>query len=241
MKLFGPDLFCTALLLLAGAGATSAADPPKKGAGTPAQGAGTPSNGVAPAAKPGLQFDKSCDARYGKMTAKEYINRSIQFMPGLAQAGKDGLQILTEALKVQSKAAGAKKPTASPEDLGRIIATYRVLFGDIKGDDPNFKTEASKHISNIAETMDSLDRMIKTKKPDLTIHCSDDWLEENPKAPKVPKPKTPAAKGSTYLYDSDRQIWDEVKGGKPCKGQFAAVTSINKELPGKGREKAKER
>ena len=228
MKFFGPDLLCTALLLFASAGTTSAADPPKKG-------------GAAAASKPGLEFDASCNTRYGKMTAKEYINRSIKFMPDLANAGKDGLETFIQALEVQSKAPGAKKPTATPEDLKRIIATYRVLFGDIQADDPAFQTDAQTHIAKIKEAVSSLNRMATTKKPNLINNCNDDSLDYKPKAPKMTKPTKAPTTGHKYLYDTDRHIWEEVKGGKPCQGNKAAVTSINKTIPGKGREKGKER
>jgi hypothetical protein len=232
MKLLGSDILCTALLLFASAGTTSAAEP-KKGGAAPA--------GAGAAPKAGLEFDASCNTKYGKMTAKEYINRSIKFMPELAKAGKGGLETFIQALEVQSQAPGAKKPTATPEDLKRIIATYRVLFGDLQPDDPAFQTDAKNHITKLKEAVSSLDRMANVKRPNLMIHCNDDWLDEKPKAPKVPKPTKPASKGHKYLYDTSMHVWEEIKGGKPCQGDKAAVTSTGKAAPGGKGQKKKER
>jgi hypothetical protein len=186
---------------------------------------------------PGMEFDKSCDVRYGKMTAKEYINRSIQFMPGLATAGKEGLEIVTQALRSKSGGEGAAEPSVPLDQVKRIVATYRVLFGDIKVKDPNFAADAQDHIAKIRDTMSSLDRMIKTKKPNLIIHCNDDWLDANPKAPKDKKPTQAPDKGHVWVYDTDRNEWEQLKGGKPCQGQNAAMTYINKSAAEKRKER----
>ncbi|KAH6638227.1 hypothetical protein C7974DRAFT_156682 [Boeremia exigua] len=225
MKLFGADVLCAALLFV-NANAFSF-----------------------DLSKRALKFDASCNTKYGSLTAKQLIDKSMDLQPKLAAAGKDSLDILITALEYQSKPAGAnlKKPSVSKDKLDKIIATYRVLFGEIqakKADgtpNPNFETEAKKHIAAIKVTRESLDRMTKSGKPNLIIHCNDDWLTE--KAPKTAKAK-PTEKletGFQYLYDMDRAEWTKVKGGKPCQGNKAAVTSINKNLPTGGREKGPER
>ena len=72
------------------------------------------------------------NTKYGKLTGKQLIDKSIDFQPKLAKAGKDGLDVLIAALEFQIGAAGAKKPQATKDELDRIIATYRVYFGDIQ-------------------------------------------------------------------------------------------------------------
>lgn len=75
----------------------------------------------------------------------------------------------------------------------------------------------------------------------MIIHCNDDWLsEKGPKAAAAAKPTAPLASGSKYFYDMDRKNWVAVKGGKPCQGNKAAVTSMNKKIGGV-REKGPER
>ncbi|KZM18560.1 uncharacterized protein EKO05_0002337 [Ascochyta rabiei] len=195
-----------------------------------------------------LKFDKACNTKYGKLTAKQLIDKSIDFQPKLAKAGVDGLDAVIEVLKYQSETPGAKKPTGSKKELDRIIATYRILFGDImaKNDDgtpnPNFKSEAADHIAAMKTTRDTLNRMSKPGSPDLIIHCNDDWLSERgPKSMAASKPTAPATSGSQYFYDTDRNRWVSVKGGKPCQGDKAVVTSANKKLSGTSREKGPER
>lgn len=225
MKLFGADTFYTTLLLVTSVNAFSL-----------------------DLSKRALKYDKSCDAKYGKLTAKQLIDKSIDFQPKLAKAGKDGLDTLIAALEFESKAPGAKKPTASKAELDKIIATYRVLFGDIKAmnedgsPNPNFKKEAATHIAAIKDTRDSLNRMTKPGKPDLIIHCNDDWLSPTkPKGATAEKPPKALKPGNAYLYDTDRKQWISVKGGKPCQGQKATFTSKNKKLAGSKREKGQER
>ncbi|KAF3051530.1 hypothetical protein E8E11_008010 [Didymella keratinophila] len=167
--------------------------------------------------------------------------------PKLAKAGKDGLSTLIAALEYQSKVPGAKKPTVSKGELDTIIATYRVLFGDIKAknDDgtpnPNFPAEAAEHIAAIKVTRDSLNRMTKPGNLDLIIHCNDDWLSERGPKSAAPKPSEPLKSGSKYFYDMDRNRWISVKGGKPCQGNKAAVTTMNSKISGTTREKGPER
>lgn len=197
--------------------------------------------------KRALKYDASCNTKYGSLTAKQLIDKSMNFQPKLAKAGRDGLDALIAAFEYQSNVPGAKKPSVSKSKLDKIIATYLVLFGDIKvkNDDgtpnSNFKAEAAKHIAAIKVTRDSLNRMTKRGTPDLVIHCNDDWLSE--KAPKkaVPKPTAPLKPGSKYFYDSDRNRWVGISGGKPCQGGRAAVTTTNRKLSGTTREKGPER
>ncbi|KAF9699568.1 hypothetical protein EKO04_002198 [Ascochyta lentis] len=224
MKFFGTHILYTALLLVTSVDAFSFE-----------------------LSKRALKFDESCNTKYGKLTAKQLINKSIDFQPKLAKAGVDSLDTIIEVLKYQSKAPGAKKPTVSKKELDKIIATYRVLFGDIKAknDDgtpnPNFMKEAADHIAAIKVTRESLNRMTKPGNPDLVIHCNDDWLSERgPKAAAATKPTTPPATGSQYFYDTDRKRWTSLKGGKPCQGNKAAFTSMNKKS-GISREKGVER
>lgn len=224
MKLFGADVFCTVLLLITSTNAFSF-----------------------DLSKRALKFDDSCNTKYGKLTAKQLIDKSIDFQPKLAKAGKDSLDTLIAALEYQSKVPGAKKPSASKKELDKIIATYRVVFGDLqaKNDDgtpnPNFKKEAADHIAAMKVTRDSLNRMTKPGNPDLIIHCNDDWLSERAPKTAAPKPTAPLSSGSKYFYDMDRKRWVSVKGGKPCQGNKAAVTTMNKKLSGKSREKGPER
>ncbi|KAJ4992150.1 hypothetical protein SVAN01_02471 [Stagonosporopsis vannaccii] len=223
MKLFCTDLLCAALLLINSANAFSF-----------------------DLSKRALKFDASCNTKYGSLTAKQLIDKSIDFQPKLAKAGKDSLDILVAALEFQTKVPGAKKPQASKKDLDKIIATYRVLFGDIQAKNtdgtpnPNFEVEAKKHIAAIKVTRESLDRMTKPGKPDLIIHCNDDWLAERPPKTAPPKPTTPLKPGEKYYFDMDRNKWKAVMGGKPCQGNKAAVTSMNKKVNGV-REKGPER
>jgi hypothetical protein len=224
MKLFTTDLFLSALLLVTSADAFSF-----------------------DLSKRALKYDASCNTKYGTLTAKQLISKSIDFQPKLAKAGKEGLETLIAALEYQSKAPGAKKPSVSKGELDTIIATYRVLFGDIKaknGDgtpNPNFQAEAAEHIAAIKTTRDSLNRMTKPGNPDLIIHCNDDWLSERAPKSAAPKPTEPLKPGSQYFYDTDRNRWVSVKGGKPCQGNKAAVTTMNKKLSGTTREKGPER
>ncbi|KAF2622685.1 hypothetical protein BU25DRAFT_462556 [Macroventuria anomochaeta] len=224
MRLFGADVLCTALVLITCVNAFSFE-----------------------LSKRALKFDESCNTKYGTLTAKQLVDKSIEFQPKLAKAGKDSLDTLIAALEYQSKAPGAKKPSASKSELDKIIATYRVLFGDIqaKNDDgtpnPNFRKEAADHIAAIKVTRDSLNRMMKPGNPDLIIHCNDDWLSERGPKTAAPKPTAPLSSGSKYFYDMDRKRWVSVKGGKPCQGNKAAVTTMNKKLSGASREKGPER
>lgn len=197
--------------------------------------------------KRALRYDTSCNTKYGSLTAKQLIDKSIDFQPKLAKSGKDGLDNLIAALEYQSKVPGSEKPTVSKAELDTIIATYRVLFGDIKAknDDgtpnPNFQAEAAEHVAAIKVTRDSLSRMAKPGNPDLIIHCNDDWLSERGPKNAAPKPAEPLKSGSRYFYDMDRNRWVSVKGGKPCQGNKAAVTTMNKKLSGTTREKGPER
>ena len=198
--------------------------------------------------KRALKFDESCSTRYGKLTAKQLIDRSIDFQSKLAKAGMDGLDTVIELLEYQSKSSGAKKPTISKKELEKIVATYCVLFGDIKAknDDgtpnPSFKEEAADHIAAIKITRDSLKRMTKPGNQNLIIHCNDNWLSEREsKAAAATKPTAPLKSGSQYFYDTDRNRWVSLKGGKPCLGNNAIVTSMNKKLSGTTREKGPER
>ncbi|KAJ4346279.1 hypothetical protein N0V95_005544 [Ascochyta clinopodiicola] len=195
-----------------------------------------------------LKFDKSCNTKYGKLTAKQLIDKSIDFQPKLAKAGLDGLDAVVEVLRYQSETPGAKKPASSKKELDRIVATYRVLFGDImaKGDNgttnPDFKSEAADHIAAIKTTRDTLNQMSKSGSADLIIHCNDDWLSERgPKSAAASKPTAPATSGSQYFYDTDLKRWVSVKGGKPCQGDKAVVTSVNKKMSRTSREKDPER
>lgn len=223
MKLFGADIVCATLLLINSTNAFSF-----------------------DLSKRALKFDASCNTKYGSLTAKQLIDKSIDFQPKLAKAGKDSLDILIAALEFQSKAPGAKKPQASKKEVDMIIATYRVLFGDIQAKNadgtpnPSFEAEAKKHIAAIKVTRESLDRMTKPGKPNLIIHCNDDWLAERPPKTAPPKPTAPLKPGEKYYFDMDRNKWKAVKGGKPCQGNKAAVTSMNKKVNGV-REKGPER
>ena len=225
MKLFGADVLYPTLLLVSSVNAFSFDDLSKRA----------------------LKFDPSCNTKYGSLTGKQLIDKSIDFQPKLAKAGKDGLDTLIAALKFQSGVAGAEKPTVSQKELETIFATYRVLFGNIQpknadgSDNPNFKKEAADHIDAIEKTRDSLTRMTKPGNPDLIIHCNDDWLSERGPKTAGPKPAEPLKAGAQYLYDMDRNRWVSVKGGKPCQGNKGAVTSMNKKLTGTTREKGPER
>lgn len=224
MKFLGVDILCAALLLISSTNAFSF-----------------------DLSKRALKFDNSCNTKYGSLTAKQLIDKSIDFQPKLAKAGKDSLDNLIAALEYQSKVPGAKKPSVSKSELDKIIATYRILFGDIqaKNDDgtpnPNFKKEAADHIAAIKVTRDSLNRMTRPGNPGLIIHCNDDWLSEKGPKAAAPKPTAPLSSGSKYLYDMDRKRWVSVKGGKPCQGNKAAVTTMNKKLSGTTREQGPER
>jgi len=224
MKLFTADVLLSALLLVTSANAFSF-----------------------DLSKRALKYDASCNTKYGSLTAKSLIDKSIDFQPKLAKAGKDGLNTLIAALEYQSKVPGAKKPTVSKGELDTIIATYRVLFGDIKAknDDgtpnPNFQAEAAEHIATIKVTRDSLNRKTKPGNPDLIIHCNDDWLSERGPKSAAPKPSEPLKSGSKYFYDMDRNRWISVRGGKPCQGNKAAVTTMNSKISGTSREKGPER
>lgn len=223
MKFFGTDVLYTTLLLASSVNAFSF-----------------------DLSKRALTFDPSCNTKYGSLTAKQLIDKSIGFQPKLAKAGKDGLDTLIAALEYQSKAPGAKKPEISKGELDTLIATYRVLFGEIQAknadgtENPNFKKEAADHIAAIKVTRDSLARMTKSGNPNLIIHCNDDWLSEKGPKNAAPKPAAAPATGSKYFYDMDRKQWISVKGGKPCQGNKAAVTTMNKKS-GTGREKGLER
>lgn len=215
MKLFSSDVLCAALLLVSSANAFSF-----------------------DLSKRALKFDPSCNTKYGSLTAKQLIDKSIDFQPKLAKAGKDSLDLLIAVLEFQTKAPGAKKPQASKNELDKIIATYRVIFGDLQAknadgsSNPNFEAEAKKHITAIKVTRDSLSRMTKTGKPNLIIHCNDDWLAERPPKTAPPKPTVPLKPGEKYYFDMDRNKWKTVKGGKPCQGNKAAVTSMNNKVNG---------
>lgn len=193
-----------------------------------------------------LTFDASCNTKYGSLTAKQLISKSMDVQPKIAKAGKDGLDTLIEMLEYQSKAPGAKKPNISKGQLDTMIATYRVLFGDISAknpdgtDNPNFKQQAAEHIAAIKVTRDSLARMTSSRNPNLMIHCNDDWLSERAPKGAVPKPTAPLTGGAQYFYDTDRKRWTSVRGGKPCQGNKAAVTSMNKKGVA-GRETGQER
>ena len=224
MKLFKADIILSALLLVTSANAFSF-----------------------DLSKRALKYDASCNTKYGSITAKELIDKSIDFQPKLAKAGKDGLDTLIAALEYQSKVPGAKKPTVSRGELDTIIAMYRVLFGDIKAknDDgtpnPNFQAEAAEHIAAIKVTRDSLNRMTKPGNPDLIIHCNDDWLSERGPKNAAPKPTNQLKPNAKYFYDMDRSRWVSVSGGKPCQGNKAAVTTMNSKLSGTTRENGVER
>lgn len=225
MKFLGTNLLYTALLLVTSANAFSFE-----------------------LSKRALKFDESCNTKYGKFTAKQLIDKSIDFQPKLAKAGIDSLDTVIEVLQYQSNPSGAKKPKVGKNELDKIIATYRVLFGDIKAKNadgtpnPTFKQEAADHIAAIKITRDSLNRMTKSGNPNLIIHCNDDWLSERgPKNAAATKPTAPPASGFNYYYDTDRKQWVSVRGGKPCQGNKAAVTSMNKKLSGTAREKGPER
>lgn len=224
MKLFASEVLLSALLLVTSANAFSF-----------------------DLSKRALKYDASCNTKYGSLTAKQLIDKSIDFQPKLAKAGKDGLDNLIAALKYQSKVPGAKKPTVTKAELDTIIATYRVLFGDIKAknDDgtpnPNFQAEAAEHIAAIKVTRDSVSRMIKPGNPELIIHCNDDWLSERGPKNAASQPAEALKSGSKYFYDMDRNRWVSVKGGKPCQGNKATVTTMNKKLSGTTREKGPER
>lgn len=210
MKLLGADILCTALLLVSSVDAFSF-----------------------DLSKRALKFDASCNTKYGSLTAKQMIDKSIDFQPKLAKAGETSLDILIAALEFQIKAPGAKKPRASKSELDRIIATYRVIFGDIQAKNadgtpnPNFEAEAKKHITAIKVTRESLGRMTKSGKPNLIFHCDDEWLTTKPPKTAPAKPTKKLAPGSEYLFDTDRNKWKAYKGGKPCKGNKAVVTITN--------------
>lgn len=209
MRLFSADVLCAALLLVSSANATT------------------------DLSKRALKYDKSCNTKYGKLTGKQLIDKSMDFQPKLAKAGKDSLDTLIAALEFQINAAGAKKPQASKEELDRIIATYRVIFGDIQAmnedgtENPEFEAEAKKHITAIKITRDSLERAARPGKPDLVVHCDDEWLNSNPGKTAPPKPSGKLVAGSQYLYDMDRKKWKKYKG-KPCEGNQGVVISTNR-------------
>ena len=193
-----------------------------------------------------LTFDASCNTKYGSLTAKQMIQKSVNMQPKIAKAGKDSLDAMIDMLEFESKVPGAKKPNLSKGQLDTLIATYRVLFGDIqiKNPDgtpnPNFNKQAAEHIAAIKVTRDSLARMTKAGSANLIIHCNDDWLDPKPPKPAAPKPTEKLAAGKEYLYDIDRKQWKIVRGGKPCKGDKAAVTNMNMKV-GASREKGAER
>jgi hypothetical protein len=224
MKLFGVESVYTALLLVTSVNAFSSE-----------------------LSKRALKYDNSCNTKYGKLTAKQLIDKSIDIQPKLAKAGVEGLDAIIYLLESQSEVPTTKKPSISRNDLNRILATYRVLFGDIRITDedetpnPDFNTEAAEHIAAIKETRDSLQRMTKSGKPNLMIHCNDDWLSaRGPKSAAASKPKAAPKPGHQYLYNTDRKQWVSVKGGKPCQGNKAIVTSSDIKT-GKSRDKGPER
>lgn len=224
MQLFATDILLSAFLLITSANAFSF-----------------------DLSKRALKYDASCNTKYGSLTAKQLIDKSIDFQPKLAEAGRDGFDNLIAALEYRSKVPGAERPAVSKGELDTIIATYRVLFGDIKAknDDqtpnPNFQAEAAEHIAAIKVTRDSLNRMTKPGKPDLIIHCNDDWLSEQGPKNAAPKPTEKLKPNSKFFYDMDRSRWVKVTGGKPCQGNKAAVTTMNSKLSGMTREKGAER
>jgi hypothetical protein len=193
-----------------------------------------------------LTFDASCNTKYGSLTAKQMIQKSVNMQPKIAKAGKDSLDAMIDMLEYQSGVPNAKKPNVSKGQLDTIIATYRVLFGDIQKKNPdgtanpNFNKQAAEHIAAIKVTRDSLARMTKAGSTNLIIHCNDDWLAATAPKNAGPKPAGALPAGKEYLYDTDRKQWKIVKGGKPCKGNKAAVTNMNIKM-GNSREKGAER
>ncbi|KAF1932415.1 uncharacterized protein M421DRAFT_2043 [Didymella exigua CBS 183.55] len=188
--------------------------------------------------KRALKFDPSCTTKYGTLTAKQLLDKSIDMQPSIAKAGKDGLDTVIAMLEYQSKAPGVKKPSVSKDELNKIIATYRVLFGDIKTKNSNgttnlnFEKEVKEHLTAIKVTRDSLARMTRTEKPDLIIHCNDDWLSERQPKGAKPMPTDPLKTGVKYIYDMDRKIWIRLKGGKPCQGDKAIAVKVNEVVDG---------
>ncbi|KAF2187598.1 hypothetical protein K469DRAFT_748855 [Zopfia rhizophila CBS 207.26] len=207
MRIFNFEFLCASLLLLTGVDAL-------------------PSTQLA---KRALSFDASCNTKYGKLTAKQYLEKSMDLMPDMAKSGKDALDKVVEQINWQlAGSPEASKPNMDVKDWSRIKKTYFQLFGELTKD--NFMTEAPKHVSNLKLVQESLSRMMKSRRPDLIIHCNDDWLkEENDQGAAGKPPTEPKLKGPSYkwLYDTDRKEWIQKKGGKPCKGRKSAVTFIN--------------
>ena len=180
---------------------------------------------------------KKCTDKYGKLTAEKWIDNSLAMVPDLATAGRDGIEKIMKVLENQAGVVTPQQKTGVKKgEWEKLMPLYRVLFGDLRKEDPdtkeenpNFKAEALEHIARIKIIKDSLNRLSKyskTNRPNLSIHCSDDWLLET-KAD-VDKPDRPLKPGHKWLYDTDKNQWKQYDGGKPCQGQRAAVTFTGK-------------
>ncbi|KAF2179999.1 hypothetical protein K469DRAFT_796750 [Zopfia rhizophila CBS 207.26] len=207
MQLFDPTLLPVGLLMLASADAFPSAQ----------------------LAKRGVTYDTSCDIKYGSLTAKQYVEKGIDFMPSLAKAGQDGVNNVMQTFRWRTNETGWTRPNVTTDDFNRISASYRIIFGNlIVGGNPNFVEETKHHIDRLQLVSESLNRAAAysgSRRPDLIVHCSDDWLKTSepdkehkyfPKEPTLPEGyewfitfcKALFETQAQLQLDSQPQIWD---------------------------------
>ncbi|KAK8859989.1 hypothetical protein PGQ11_010723 [Apiospora arundinis] len=190
-----------------------------------------------------IEFKDSCNTKYGGVTAKEMIEKAIEFAPKVAEAGAKGLDIPIKNYKGTLTDAEKKKP-----DYDRTIKTFQALFWPVPPAGPNAckgkpapntkpspkRLELANRLEKIQASLQRLKATSPSKPPPIIIHCDDTyWMteneankDENKGKVKQAKPNKTLGKGKKWYYDTDRNEWLDRSQG-PCDNAKAGMTLIN--------------
>jgi hypothetical protein len=167
--------------------------------------------------KRALVFDATCETRYDDVSAKSLIVASMDIAPKMAKAGDDALGMVVATLQ-------GTPPTWGPGEQDRVLKMYTSLFGK-----PTRGTKANHipRINLIRSALGNLEVTSSSNPPDIIIHCDNSWLLDN--APEGGPPRPDDEQGKTWLYDSDRGEWIQLRGGSICVGENSGATLINED------------
>jgi len=183
---------------------------------------------------------ENCGKIYGGMTAQKWLDQSWPMVEKLATAGQDGLDKVRKVLENQAGITKEQETGIEEGEWEKLGPLYSVLFGKIEKEDPNtgkadpkFAAEAKEHIERIKIMSKALGRLKVfdgKRKPNIKLHCDDDWLKDkNPTTKKAYDGKTELKTGYKWLFNTDAGAWKQYPNpGRPCVGERAAVTFTGK-------------
>ncbi|KAJ4346924.1 uncharacterized protein N0V89_010857 [Didymosphaeria variabile] len=183
--------------------------------------------------KRAVTWDANCNKKYGTNTAKEWLQKSWNTIEPLSQAGHDGLENVVKLIEFKAGISTVDPKLSETEQL-RLVPLYQIMFGEIEKDaatETLDKADVAKHVTRAKVVMESLKRLEaigKNRRPNLSMHCDDDFLQTKDLKNK-PYSGPAASTGKVWRFNTDTKAWEQyTNNGRVCVGQNAGVTFIKK-------------